>query len=72
MEKIYFRCSTDSQLFLQQQESVREYLRRSGKNPDDIEQVVEKLAGTVKHTERKLRTLLESCNPGDVIYIYEL
>jgi DNA invertase Pin-like site-specific DNA recombinase len=72
MEKIYFRCSTDSQLFLQQQESVFEHLRRIGRNPEEIEQVVEKVSGTVKHTERKLKALLDSCSRGDVIYISEL
>lgn len=68
---IYARCSTDKQDYQQQFECIRQYLRRAGET-EEIEEVVEKVSGTVKHTKRKLHELLESCSPGSTIYISEL
>lgn len=72
MEYIYNRCSTDGQDFLQQKNCIENYLGRYQKNIDDIESVVEKVSGTVKHTERKLQDLLDKCKTGDIIYVSEL
>lgn len=70
---VYFRCSTDHQDFLQQENCVRQYFARSGMDYNAVESIIqEKISGTVKHTDRKLSGLLDSCNPGDYIYISEL
>lgn len=72
MEYIYNRCSTDGQDFLQQKNCIENYLNRLNKNIDDIQAVVEKVSGTVKHTERKLQILFDMCKDGDTIYVSEL
>ncbi len=71
---IYARCSTIEQDFMQQQNCINTYLTQHGVNPDkDISKtVVEKISGTVRHTERKLAGLLAKCKQGDTIYISEL
>lgn len=70
---IYYRVSTDDQDFAQQQNCVNNYLAKIGVDPASINQIiVEKVSGTVNHSERKLATLLESCQSGDTIYISEL
>lgn len=69
---IYQRCSTQKQEYLQQQECVFGYLRRSGIEPASLEVVEEHISGTVKHTERKLYGLLMRCGKGDTIYVSEL
>lgn len=71
---IYNRCSSDSQDFMQQQNCINSYLQSRGINPEtDIKKtVVEKVSGTVNHTERKLAWLLSQCKQGDTIFISEL
>ena len=69
---IYQRCSTQKQEYLQQQECIFGYLRRSGIEPASLEVVEEHISGTVKHTERKLYGLLMRCGKGDTIYVSEL
>lgn len=70
---IYHRCSTDGQIFAQQQECVQNYMARVGISPDRITAIVtEKVSGTVNHTERKLSDLLNTCKSGDVILVSEL
>ena len=69
---IYHRCSTEKQEFLQQQQCVADYLRRIGVDASSLESVVEKVSGSVKHTERKLNDLLNKCKSGDEIFISEL
>ena len=71
MKAIYFRCSTESQDFAQQNEVVTNYLSRIGEK-GELLQVVEKVSGSVKHTERKLNELLKQCDKGSIIYISEL
>lgn len=68
---LYYRVSSESQDFLQQNEVVMSYLKRMGE-PTDLYQVVEKVSGSVKHTERKLNELLKQCDKGSTIYISEL
>lgn len=68
--KIYFRCSTEGQDFLQQQKCVLDYLARYGIVPDDT--ITEKVSGTISHKDRKLSELLERCTQGDVVYVSEL
>lgn len=70
-EVIYLRASTDSQDFYQQQQCIKQYLKRMNK-PTDLYTVQEKISGTVKHTKRKLHELLELCEKGSTIYISEL
>ena len=71
-QHVYFRCSTDSQMFLQQQNCVFGYLRRTGIEPSGLPVTEEHISGTVKHTERKLYGLLMRCGKGDTIYVSEL
>lgn len=71
---IYNRCSTDSQDYAQQQNCISKYLTAHGINPeaDIAKTVVEKVSGTVKHTDRRLAGLLAQCKGGDTVYISEL
>lgn len=71
---VYHRVSTTDQDFLQQQNCVNNYLTQHRINPktDIAKTVVEKVSGTVKHTERKLASLLATSKQGDTIYISEL
>lgn len=71
MKAIYFRCSTEHQDFLQQNEVVTSYLKRIGESAE-LYKVVEKVSGSVKHTKRKLNELLQKCDKGSTIYISEL
>ena len=69
---IYNRCSTEKQVYLQQQECIHGYLKRAGIDPSTLEVTEEHISGTVKHTERKLYGLLMRCGHGDTIYVSEL
>ena len=71
MKAIYYRVSTENQDFLQQQQVVTSYLKRIGETAE-LYQVVEKVSGAVRHTERKLNELLKQCDKGSTIYISEL
>ena len=71
MKAIYYRVSTDGQDFMQQNEVVTKYLQRIGETAE-LYQVVEKVSGAVRHTERKLNELLKQCGKGSTIYISEL
>ena len=68
--KVYFRCSTEGQDFLQQQKCVNDYLTRLGITATDV--ITEKVSGTVSHKDRKLSNLLADCKAGDVVYVSEL
>lgn len=67
----YFRVSTEHQDFLQQQQVITSYLNRIGETAE-LYQVVEKVSGSVRHTERKLNELIKQCDKGSTIYISEL
>lgn len=71
---VYHRVSTDEQDFAQQHKCVADYLKAHRINPDrDIKRtVVEKISGTVRHTERQLAGLLATCKNGDTVYFSEL
>lgn len=70
---IYNRVSSLAQDYEQQQHCIHEYFARVGIDPSTIDSiVVEKISGTVKHTERKLAQLIARCKEGDVIYVSEL
>lgn len=71
MKAIYNRCSTEAQDFDQQMQCINEYLKRINET-DKLVHVVEKVSGSVKHTERKLNELLKQCDKGSIIYISEL
>lgn len=71
MKAIYNRCSTESQDFDQQMQCINDYLKRINET-DELVHVVEKVSGSVKHTERKLNELLKQCDKGSIIYISEL
>lgn len=71
-QQVYFRCSTQRQEYLQQQECVFGYLKRMGLDPSALPVTEEHISGTVKHTERKLYGLLMRCGHGDTIYVSEL
>ena len=72
MEYIYNRCSTEGQDFMQQKNCIENYLNPLNKDIKNIQAIVEKVSGTVKHTERKLKELLDMCKDGDTIYVSEL
>lgn len=70
---IYIRCSTEHQDYMQQLHTIHEYFARVGINQDAITAICgEKVSGTVKHTDRKLASLIETCQDGDTIYVSEL
>lgn len=72
-QHIYYRVSTDNQDFMQQQECVNNYLARVGVDPASVDSiVVEKISGTVNHSERKLAELMASCQSDDMLYFSEL
>lgn len=69
----YLRVSSLAQDYDQQNHCINEYFARVGIDPASIDStVVEKISGTVKHTERKLAQLLEKCKEGDVVYVSEM
>ena len=57
---------------MQQKNCIENYLNRLNKDINNIQAIVEKVSGTVKHTERKLKELLDMCKEGDTIYVSEL
>ena len=67
MEFIYNRCSTEGQDFMQQKNCIENYLNRLNKDINNIQAIVEKVSGTVKHTERRVKELLDMCKDGDTI-----
>lgn len=71
MKALYLRCSTEGQDFDQQMQCIKNYLNRINEK-DELLQVVEKVSGSVRHTERKLDGLLKSLEKGSTIYISEL
>lgn len=71
MKAVYNRCSTEAQDFNQQMQCINDYLKRINET-EKLVHVVEKVSGSVKHTERKLNELLKQCDKGSIIYISEL
>lgn len=70
---IYIRVSSERQSYEQQKECILQYFERHGIDPKSIDgEIQEKVSGTVEHTERELSVLMESTQPGDIIYISEL
>lgn len=70
---IYLRVSSEQQSFDQQHHCIYEYFKKVGIEPQSIfDQVVEKVSGTIKHTDRKLSSLINRCKQGDVIFVSEL
>ena len=57
MKAIYNRCSTEKQDFEQQMQCINQYLQRINET-DELVHVVEKVSGSVKHTESSTRILL--------------
>lgn len=69
----YLRVSSLAQDYDQQNHCINEYFAKVGIDPASIDStVVEKISGTVKHTDRKLAQLLAKCKDGDVIYVSEM
>lgn len=70
---IYLRVSSEQQSFDQQHHCIYEYFKKVGIEPQSVSaQVVEKVSGTIKHTDRKLSSLIDRCKQGDVIFVSEL
>lgn len=70
---IYLRVSSEQQSFDQQHHCIYEYFKKVGIEPQSVfGQVVEKVSGTIKHTDRKLSSLIDRCKQGDVIFVSEL
>ena len=57
---------------MQQKNCIENYLNRLNKDINNIQAIVEKVSGTFKHTELKLKELLDMCKDGDTIYVSEL
>lgn len=69
----YLRVSSLAQDYEQQSHCINEYFARVGIDPASIDStVVEKISGTVKHTDRKLAQLIGKCKEGDIIYVSEM
>lgn len=69
----YLRVSSLAQDYDQQQQCINEYFARVGIDPSTIDSiVVEKISGTVNHTERKLAQLIGRCKEDDMIIVSEL
>lgn len=70
---IYQRVSSLAQDYEQQSHCINQHFAKHGINPESIDSiVVEKVSGTVKHTDRKLYDLIKICESGDTLYISEL
>lgn len=70
---IYLRVSSEQQSFDQQHHCIYEYFKKVGIEPQSVSaQVVEKVSGTIKHTDRKLSSLIDRCKQGDAIFVSEL
>jgi DNA invertase Pin-like site-specific DNA recombinase len=70
---IYLRVSSEQQSFDQQHHCIYEYFKKVGIEPQSVSaQVVEKVSGTIKHTDRKLSSLIDRCKQGDVMFVSEL
>ena len=52
---------------MQQKNCIENYLNRVNKYITNIQSIAEKVSGTVKHTERKLKELIDMCKDGDKI-----
>lgn len=69
----YLRVSSLAQDYDQQNHCINEYFAKVGIDPASIDStVVEKISGTVKHTDRKLAQLLSKCTEGDIVYVSEM
>lgn len=69
----YLRVSSLAQDYDQQNHCIDEYFAKVGIDPASIDSmVVEKISGTVKHTDRKLAQLINKCTEGDIIYVSEM
>lgn len=68
---VYARISTDRQGFEQQMSSVEDYLRGKGLKYDEVV-ADEGVSGKVSYKKRKLYTLLQQMNAGDVLIVSEL
>lgn len=68
---VYARISTDRQGFEQQMSSVEDYLRGKGLKYDEVV-ADEGVSGKVSYKKRKLYTLLQQMNEGDVLIVSEL
>ncbi len=70
---IYARVSTLHQDYPQQRNTINRYLESNGIPQSGIDsELVEKITGTVEHTERKFAHLFAKCERGDTIYFSEL
>ena len=70
MNYIYLRCSTDGQEYLQQFNTINDYLKRYDISIDRTFE--EKVSGSVNHKDRLLNELITLCQTNDNIYISEL
>lgn len=70
---IYLRVSGESQDYAQQKQCIDSYFARNGIDLATVDSItVEKHTGTDSHTNRKFSKLLETAEPGDIIYVSEL
>lgn len=70
---IYARVSTGGQTFEQQMQTVTEHFRKMKSDISSADGIVEEhVSGAVGWRQRKLRALVDRCNPGDTIFVSEL
>lgn len=66
---VYCRVSTQLQHFAQQMQDIRAYFDAHGIDINKVKSTVEeKESGGTSYTDRKFQQLLNSCEPGDIIY----
>lgn len=66
----YIRVSTEQQGFEQQELTINNYLK--GIKYDELIEVQEKVSGTIDYNDRKLKSVLDLAETGDVIVVSEL
>lgn len=67
--KIYCRVSTGKQTFDRQMMGIKRYFETRGMDITKVEStVVEHVSGGKSYEDRKFKSLLLSCKPGDIIY----
>ena len=70
---IYARVSTGGQTFEQQMQTITEHFRKMKSDITAADGIVEEhISGAVEWRQRKLRALVDRCNPGDTIFVSEL
>lgn len=67
---IYTRVSTGKQTFDRQMQGIKRYFEYNGIDINSVDSIVqEHISGGKSYEDRKLKSLLMKCEPGDIIYV---